>query len=72
MDWNTRQTRGMLKIIQHAGVESGKPVATPCCTDAEYDETKRLESGALVGTEATAYMEAAARLNFLAMDRTDL
>ena len=53
-------------------MESGKPVSTPCCTDAEYDEAKRLESGALVGTEATAYREVAARLNFLAMDRTDL
>ena len=59
-------------IIQHAGVETGKPVAMPCCTDAENDETKRLDSGALVGTEATAYREVAARLNFLAMDRTDL
>ena len=53
-------------------MESGKPVATPCCTDAKYDDTKRFESGALVGTEATAYREVAARLKFLAMDRTDL
>ena len=31
-------------VIEQADVTNCKPVATPCCTDAEYDETKRSES----------------------------
>ena len=31
-------------IIEQAGVSNCKPVSTPCCSDAEYDENKRIES----------------------------
>ena len=47
-------------VIEQADVANCKPVATPCCTDAEYDETKRAESRAL---EATLYRAIAAGLN---------
>ena len=49
-----------------------KAVSTPTCADAEHDETKRLESGALQSKDATDYRSIAARLNFLAQDRGDV
>ena len=59
-------------IIQQAGIGDCKAVSTPTCTDAEYDETKRLESGALQTKEATDYRSIAARFKFLAQDRIDV
>ena len=36
-------------VIEQADVANCKPVTNPCCTDAEYDETKRAESLRLGG-----------------------
>ena len=49
-------------IIEQAGVATSKPVLTPCCSDSEYDESTRLESGFLQGSDAV-YRTIAARLN---------
>ena len=59
-------------VIEQAEIANYKPVATPCCTDAEYDETKRADSRALGGAEATLYRAIAARINYLALDRVDI
>ena len=59
-------------VIEQADVANCKPVAIPSCTDAEYDETKRAESRALGGSEATLFRAIAARLNYLALDRADI
>ena len=59
-------------VIEQAGVSHCKPVNTPCCSEAEYDEAKRLESEYLRGEEATLYRGIAARLNYLALDRSDI
>ena len=59
-------------MIEQAEVADCKPVSTPCCTDAEYDETKRADSRALEGAEATLYRAIAARLHYLALDRVDI
>ena len=59
-------------IIDQMEVSNCLPVSTPCCTDSEYDEAKRGESGWLESAEATAYRALAARLNYLALDRPDV
>ena len=59
-------------VIRHLGVENCKPVTTPGCTEAEYDETSRGEYEPLRGAEATEYRTLAARLNYLALDRMDI
>ena len=59
-------------MIEPADVAKCQPVTTPCCTDAEYDETKRADSRALGGSEATLYRAIAARLNYIALHRVDI
>ena len=59
-------------IIQQAGVGDCKAVSKPTCTDAEYHEIKRLESGALQTKEATDYRSIAARLEILAQEIVDV
>ena len=59
-------------VIRHLGVENCKPVATPGCTEAEYDETSRDKYEPLRGGEAIEYRMIAARLNYLALDRMDI
>ena len=59
-------------MIEQAGVANCKPVAPPCCTDAEYDKTMRAESRALGGSEATLCRAMAARQISLALDRADV
>ena len=49
-----------------------KPVSTPTCAEAEYNENLMLESGLLSEREATLYRAIAARLNYLAQDRVDV
>ena len=49
-----------------------KAVSTPTCTEVEYNETLRFESGLLSEREATLYRAIAARLNYLAQDRVDV
>ena len=59
-------------ILKQVGVECCKPVSTPGCTDAEYDEASRDQYEHLCGEEATQYRAVAARLNYLALDRPDI
>ena len=71
MEYESDQRHADL-IIQQAGIGDCKAVSTPNCTDAEYEETKRLERGALQTNEAIDYRSIAARFNFLARDRLDV
>ena len=59
-------------IIEQMGMANCKPVSTPTCAEAEYNENLRLESGLLSEREATLYRAIAARLNYLAQDRVDV
>ena len=59
-------------IVEQAGMSSSKSISTTCCTDVEYDESKRLQSGYLQSSEATAFRGIAARINYSALDRPDL
>ena len=59
-------------VIKHLGVENCKPVATPGCTEEEYDETSCDKYGPLQRGEAIEYRTIAARLNYLALDRMDI
>ena len=54
------------------GMANCKPVSTPTCAEAEYNENMKLKSGLLSEKEATLYRGFAARSNHLAPDRTDV
>ena len=59
-------------IIEQMGMANCKAVSIPTCTEVEYNESLRLESGLLSEREATLYRAIAARLNYLAQDRVDV
>ena len=71
MEYESNQ-RHVDLIIQQAGVGDCKAVSKPTCTDAEYHEIKRLESGALQTKEAIDYRSIAARLEILAQEIVDV
>ena len=56
-------------IIEQMGMANCKAVSIPTCTEVEYNENLRRESGLLSQREASLYRAIAARLNYLAQDR---
>ena len=59
-------------LVKELGLEECKPVATPSVSESKEQQKEAEESEPLEDADASSYRSAAARLNYLAMDRPDL